>query len=162
MTERKRKEIEKIVLDAFIEMRNAETRKLEAAKCCESRMMTAQEFAVLEINNMSKEDLFKKVVSNLPLVYCKEYTTEFLTYKEWKDSITRENLLNANKLTEREYSFFDELSLSDIKAYFAIQIENEYRNQLNATKALHCSIIKKHYEVKAEKKPTTTVKKGNK
>ena len=162
MTERKRKEIEQIAIGAFVEMRNAEVRKLEAAKCCESRMMTAQEYAILEINNMSKDDLFKKVINELPLVYHKEYPTEFLSFDEWKFLITRENLISVQKLSKKEFSFFDELSLTEIKNYFASQLEKEFYDTLNNIKQLHSSIIKKYYECKNEKKTNTTTKKGNK
>lgn len=162
MTSKKRKEIEEIALNVYHSMNDARAQKEEAEECCASRMMTAQEYAVLDINNMSKDDLFKKVVNELPLVYHKEYPTEFLSFDDWRFIITRENLISAEKLTKKEYAFFDELSLTEIKNYFASQLEKEFYDTLNNVKQLHSSIIKKYYDEKNQKKTTTTTKKGRK
>lgn len=138
MNYKRRKEIEEIALNVYKLLNNTKGEKLkENQEDCNG-------YNDFKIDNLSKKELFAKIVDSLPKVYNEDNPYELLTLTEWLSKVTRNNLIGSH-LSQEESALFDEMNVKDIKRYFAAQLQEHYYTKYERVKALHIKILKNYY-----------------
>lgn len=140
MNHKRRKEMEEIALNVYRLLQNSKNEQQAKAAdedCCVKAVQT------FNIDTLSKNELFSKIVKKLPVVYNEANPYELYSLHEWLKRLTRNDLVSPN--LKEESIYFDELSLTDIKRYFAAQLQNHYYSEYNRVKALHINVLKNYY-----------------
>ena len=135
MTDKKRKEIEEIAYKIAKQVViNSLPQKEECKFECEKENQT------LKADKVARDDMFKKLTTNLPTVYNENNPILVRRYPEWLSLITRSHFNNE--------PLFDEMKLAEIKNYFAIQLGFYYNEEVEKVLKLHSQIIKDYYTKK--------------
>lgn len=141
MNQKRRKEMEEIALNVYRLLQNSKNEqqaKSADEDCCVKAVQT------FNIDTLSKNELFGKIVKKLPVVYNEVNPYELYSLHEWLKKLTRSDLISPN--LKEESIYFDELSLSDIKRYFAVQLQDHYFSEYNRVKTLHINVLKNYYK----------------
>ena len=137
MNQKRKKEMEEIAVNVYKLFNDT-----KHTKCShENENLVCNDY---KIDTLSKKELFAKIVEVLPKVYNEHNPYELLTLPEWLSKITRGNVIGSH-LPQEESVLFDEMSLKDIKRYFAAQLQDYYYEKYNCVKSLHMQILKDYY-----------------
>lgn len=136
-----KKEIEEIALNVYRLLQNSKNEQQAKSADEDNCVKAVQTF---NIDTLSKNELFSKIVKKLPVVYNEANPYELYSLHEWLKRLTRNDLVSPS--LKEESIYFDEFSLTDIKRYFAAQLQEHYYSEYNRVKSLHIEILKKHYE----------------
>lgn len=140
MNQKRRKEMEEIALNVYRLLQNSKNEqqgKKDDDECCTRAIQT------FNIDTLSKNELFSKIVKKLPVVYNEFNPYELYSLHEWLKKLTRNDLVSPN--LKEESIYFDELSLTDIKRYFAVQLQDHYYSEYNRVKSIHIDVLKNYY-----------------
>ena len=137
MKDKKRKEIEEIAYKVAKQVVINSLPQKEACNCdCE------KENQAFKADKVARDDMFKKLATNLPAVYNENNPILVRRYSEWLSLITRAHFNNE--------PLFDEMNLTEIKNYFAIQLGFYYNDEVERVLKLHATVLKEYY-VKKER-----------
>lgn len=134
MKDKKRKEIEEIAYKVAKEVVINSQLQEDICECKE------KENQVLKADKVARDDMFKKLATNLPVVYNEANPILIKRYSEWLSLITRTHFNNE--------SLFDEMNLTEIKNYFAIQLGFYYNEEVERILKLHGTVLKDYYTKK--------------
>lgn len=136
MTNKQRKEIEEIVTRVTAEfLINREV--CQAENKVDSLTKVNQ---VIKADKVARDEMFKNLTTGLPTVYNENNPILVRRYSDWLSLITRAHFNNE--------PLFDEMSLTEIKNYFEIQLGFYYNNEVERVLKLHSQVIKDYYAKK--------------